>query len=314
MRAAQITSYDQPPTLVTREAPVAAPGEVLVQMDAVGIHQLVRARARGVHYTNSGAFPAVVGVDGVGTLPDGRRAWVFTMSSETNGTLAERVAVPEELVVPLPEGMDPVATAASVNPMMAAWMSLFVRGELQPGQHLAVLGATGASGVATLQLAKGVAGRVTAVARNAEALDQLVADGLADDVVVLGPDQDAGFAALATSADVAVDFLWGPVAEALWAGLGHDRAAGRRLTHVQVGTMAGASAALPGSALRSADLALLGSAPGAYSQQELFAQIPALLQRMATDQLSVPHTLFPLSELDAGWANKGPRTVFDLHA
>lgn len=315
MRAAEITSYDQPPRLVERPEPAPVPGEVLVRMDAVGVHQLVRARAGGRHYSVSGRFPAVVGVDGVGTLPDGRAAWVFTMPLETNGTLAELVAVPEDLVVRLPEGMDPMATAASVNPMMAAWMSLFVRGNLQSGQHLAVLGATGGSGVATLQLARGVAGHVTAVARNAEALQRLLDEGLADEVVVLGPDQDAGLARVAAGADVVVDYLWGPVAEALWQALGHDRRPGHRLTHVEVGTMAGPDATLPGTVLRSADLAVIGSAPGAYSREELFGQIPALLQRMASDGLSVPHAVVPFSQLDAGWARTDPaRTVFDLHA
>jgi NADPH:quinone reductase-like Zn-dependent oxidoreductase len=315
MRSTQITAYGRPPELVERPQPVATHGTVLIRAEAVGIHQVVRARASGNHYTSTGALPLTPGVDGVGTTPDGTRVWFSTMSSERNGSLAEYVAVPVGEVVPLPPSLDPVAAAAGINPLIAAWMSLFVRGSLRHGQHLVVLGATGAAGRSTLHLARGTAGRVTAVGLEPDVLDQLLTEGLATDTIQLGTNQtyDELLAAIPT-ADVAIDYLWGTVAEQLWAAIGAARRPhGRTLQHVQTGTMAGAAANLTGATLRGADLRLTGSAPGAYSFSDLTAQVPALLERMAADGITVAHAPFPLAELDAGWSNTDrARTVFDL--
>jgi len=194
-------------------------------------------------------------------------------------------------------------------------MSLFVRGCLRHGQHLVVLGATGAAGRATLQLARSAAGRVTAVGLEPDVLDEQLVAGLTTDAIQLGTDEttDALLAA-AHTADVAIDYLWGAVAEQLWAAVGAARRPhGRTLRHVQTGTMAGARAKLTGATLRGADLRLIGSAPGAYSFSDLMAQVPALLERMAADGLTVAHTPFFLADLAAGWASTDrARTVFDL--
>lgn len=314
MLAAHVTDYENPPHLVEVPDPVPAEGEVLVEVEAAGIHRVVRARAAGRHYSVSGAFPAVPGIDGVGRTPDGTRVWFFTMGSETNGSLAQKVAVDRALTVPVPESLDPVVVAASMNPLMAAWMSVFPRGELAEGDHLVVLGATGASGRATLEVARGTAGRATAVGRNEEVLEGLLAEGLATDAVVLGrEDAQERFEEVARTAAVAVDFLWGPVAEQFWAAADRVHAPGRTLRHVEVGTMAGPDATVPGSLLRGGDLRLLGSAPGAYTQAELMAQMPGLLSKMAADGLSAPHRVFPLERFDEGWASTdAARSVIDL--
>jgi NADPH:quinone reductase-like Zn-dependent oxidoreductase len=275
----------------------------------------VRYRASGDHYTSTGALPITPGVDGVGTTPDGTRVWFSTMSSERNGSLAEYVVVPVKEIVPLPAGLDPVVAAAAINPLIAAWMSLFVRGSLRFGQHLVVLGATGAAGRSTLELARGAAGRITAVGLEPELLEELLAEGLADDAIQLGTDKtDDELLAVAHSANLAIDYLWGPVAEQLWSAVSAARRPhGLTLRHVQTGTMAGAGATLPGATLRGTDLQLVGSAPGAYSFADLMAEVPALLERISTDGLTVAYIPFLLADLAAGWANTGrARTVFDL--
>lgn len=315
MHAALVTSYDAAPRLVDVPTPQPEPGHTLVHVDAVGVHHVVRARANGSHYSCTGALPLVPGVDGVGHTDAGTAVWFSTMASETRGSLAQQVMVPEGHLIELPDGLDPVATAAAVNPLIAAWMSLFVRGELAEGQHLVVIGATGAAGRATLSLAQGVAGRVTAVGRDRAALDRLVVEGLASDALNLTDASDAWAGALST-ADVIVDFLWGQAAACAWdalAGASHGRR--RTVRHVQVGTLAGSSAPLPGSILRGIDLRVLGSAPGAYSFADMMQELPRLLERMSSDHLGVDHEVFGFAQLEQGWAHDGrSRTVFDLRA
>lgn len=310
MRTVQVAAADHAPHIVEEQAPTPTPGTSLLTMEAVGLHQVVRSRAAGRHYTST--FPMTLGVDGVGRTEDGRRVWCMTMDHSGRGTLAEQVVVPDELLVPLPDGLDAVATAAAVNPLIAAWMSLSVRGGLTAGAHLVVLGATGAAGRGTLALARGIAARRTAVGRDRARLERLLAEGLAEDVIEIG-DDDAMTAA-AASVDLCVDYLWGPVAESLWSAVARaSRTPGQRLVHVETGTMAGAEARLDGALLRSRDVRVLGSAPGAYDLRELIGEVPTLLQRMADEQLDVEHTAYGLDELDAAWAHAGAgRAVIDL--
>ena len=75
-------------------------------------------------------------------------------------------------MAPLPEGADPVAVAAGMNPGMASWMPLtgYLEGHASLGAVL-ILGATGMAGGLAVQnaLAAG-ASRVIAVGRNPEKL------------------------------------------------------------------------------------------------------------------------------------------------
>ena len=73
MKAAIVQGKGQTPVYGDFTEPVASAGESRVSVTAAAISQLTRGRAAGVHYSSSGRFPFVAGVDGVGRLDDGRR-------------------------------------------------------------------------------------------------------------------------------------------------------------------------------------------------------------------------------------------------
>src|SRR6185295_16173877 len=129
----------------------------------------VRSGASGRHYTSRGALPLVPGLDGVGRLPDGRRIY-FLALDETFGTMAERALADSRLAVPLPEGVGASAVAAAMIPAISSWVALTTRVNLQRGQSVLVLGATGVGGGLAVQIAKHLgAGRVIAAGRDREA-------------------------------------------------------------------------------------------------------------------------------------------------
>ncbi|KAI0765153.1 hypothetical protein C8Q74DRAFT_1286571 [Fomes fomentarius] len=158
IHAAQVTSWGAAPTYTTVPAPPAPPPSsdiVQIRVLATGVHQLVRSRAAGQHYT-SGALPHIVGVDGVGTTEgEGEDAGktVYFVALKT-GACAERVNVPRAYVFDLPErttaALTPEAIAAIANPAMSSWMALKTRVDLdklpKQGWTVLVLGATSASG------------------------------------------------------------------------------------------------------------------------------------------------------------------------
>lgn len=94
-----------------------------------------------------------------------------------DGTFAERAVLPAQVLVRLPGAQDhPHPERLSVLPWLSIAAEALVRGEQQPGDVVAVLGATGQLGGAAvlLALARG-ASQVVAVGRNRDALDRLAA-------------------------------------------------------------------------------------------------------------------------------------------
>ena len=73
----------------TSASPRPHAGESKITVTAAAISQVVRGRASGRHYSSSGQFPLVAGVDGVGRLDDGARVY-FVMPRAPYGSMAER--------------------------------------------------------------------------------------------------------------------------------------------------------------------------------------------------------------------------------
>src|SRR5580692_11105099 len=93
MNAAVVTSFDESPHYQQFEVPRLGTGdEVLVDVLAVGLHPRVRSGAAGAHYTSSGTLPMILGIDGVGARPDGRRLY-FAADDDVIGTMADKAVV-----------------------------------------------------------------------------------------------------------------------------------------------------------------------------------------------------------------------------
>jgi NADPH:quinone reductase-like Zn-dependent oxidoreductase len=265
MRAAVVTAFDLPPACQDFPVPVPQdPGEVLVDVLAVGLHPRVRSQADGSHYTSSGELPLVPGIDGVGRAPDGTLRY-FILPDTTMGAMAEQTVVDLRRSVVLPAGSDPVPTAAAMNPAMSSWLALRRRITFAEGQHVLVLGATGNAGRMAVQVAKHLgAGHIIGAGRQPERLAALTALG-ADATVSL--DGTAGEVArrlgqAARDVDVVIDYLWGqPAADTMVAVVMDRTDRGQPLAWIQVGSVAGPAAAVPSAALRAARLQIVGAGP-----------------------------------------------------
>jgi NADPH:quinone reductase-like Zn-dependent oxidoreductase len=80
------------------------------------------------------------------------------------GVHAERAAVPSENLVPVPEGVAWETAAAAPLVFQTAWRMLLSRGDLQPGESVLVLGASGGVGHAAVQIAAHAGAEVYATA------------------------------------------------------------------------------------------------------------------------------------------------------
>jgi NADPH:quinone reductase-like Zn-dependent oxidoreductase len=307
MHAAVVTAFDAPPTY--REFPTPtpqSPDEVLIDVIAAGLHPRVRSQANGSHYTSSGDLPLVPGIDGVGRTPDGTLRY-FYLPDTTMGAMAEQTIVDRRRSVALPDDADPILVAAGMNPAMSAWVALHRRIRFEPGQTVLVLGATGSSGRMAVQVAKRLgAGRVIGAGRNAQQLVALTDLG-ADTTVLL--DSDAGVDDLAYAArdvDVVIDYLWGPITADVMAGIAGKRSnPADPLTWVEIGSMAGASAAIPSAALRAVRLQIVGSGQGSVPTRDIAAELPAIATEITSGALHVDARAVPLAEVQSAWSTTG---------
>jgi NADPH:quinone reductase-like Zn-dependent oxidoreductase len=300
MRAAVVDSFRTPPTCQEIAAPVpGGPDEVLVEVIAVGLHPRVRSQADGSHYTSSGELPLVPGIDGVGRTADGVLRY-FVLHDTTMGAMAEQTVIDVRRSVVLASGSDPFVLAAAMNPAMSSWVALRRRISFVAGQRVLVLGATGNAGRLALQVAKYLgAAEVIGVGRRVDQLANL-ADLGADATVALADTGALGRAG--AEVDVVIDYVWGqPTADAMAAIVTHRTDDNRPLTWIEVGSVAGSTAAIPSAALRATRLQLVGSGQGSVSTGDILAELPELATAISAGAFTVAPRVVALADVETAW-------------
>jgi NADPH:quinone reductase-like Zn-dependent oxidoreductase len=255
MRAAVLHEHGGTPRCDEFEAPTESADGVVVDVAAAGLHHFDLHKASGTFYTGPPPLPSIVGTDGVGRLPDGRRVY-FDQTVSPYGSMGERTLVPRDATLEVAEGTDDIVAAALGNTGLAAWLALTWRAELQPGETLLVLGATGAVGAVAVQAARLLgAGRVVAVALADERLIPRLRELGPDAVIELDRVEDLTEALRSAAPDgvnVTIDLLWGEPA------LAAMRACARFARHIEIGNVAGGDLVLPAPLIRSLSLDVRG--------------------------------------------------------
>jgi NADPH:quinone reductase-like Zn-dependent oxidoreductase len=309
VKAAVVSAFDTPPSYGDFPDPApAGDDEIVVDVLAAGLHPRVRSQANGSHYTSTGELPLVPGVDGVGRGSDGLVRY-FALSDTTLGSMAERTVIDTRRSIVLPDGTDPVAVAAAMNPAMASWVALRQRVQFQAGQSVLVLGA-GNAGQIAVQVAKLLgASRIVVAGRLHAGVAAGLRAGGAADVVPLDGELDVAatrIGEVASDVDVVLDYLWGEPAAATMAAVITARAdRSKPLTWVEIGSVAGPTAAIPSAALRAARLTVVGSGQGSVGGHEYLAELPALAEAIAAGRIDVDARAVPLADVEQVWADTG---------
>lgn len=322
MNAAVLQTLGKPPRYEHFPAPVAEKDEVIVHVLAASLKPIDKQLADGTHYAGFRELPVVCGIDGVGSLDDGKRVF-FGGPRRPYGSMAERTVVSPSRCFPLPDNMDNDVAAAVFNPGLSAWGSLVWRAQLQPGETVLILGATGVTGKLAIQTAKLLgAGRIIAAGRNEEVLRTLPGLGADATIRLNEPGQDLAeafaHAAGDQGFDVIIDYLWGPPTEALLAAITQRNLtpATSRIRLVEVGESAGSAISLPAAALRSSRLEILGAGTGSASASpQMWAEaIKQLMTNVASGKLHIDTERVPLTDVEQAWEREqhGRRLVFTV--
>ncbi|MGO9320141.1 MAG: quinone oxidoreductase family protein [Solirubrobacteraceae bacterium] len=295
MRAVVLREYGVP-SADEFEEPSAGPEQAVVEVLAAGLNPVDVAICAGRFYAGKPPLPSVAGREGVGTLA-GERVY-FDAPIAPFGSMAERALVDPRSTYPVPEGVaDGVAVALGISGL-AAWLGLTWRAQLQPGEHVLVLAASGVLGQIAVQAAKLLgAGRVVAAARSPEGLERCMELG-ADASVRLDEPGDVS-AAMAQAGegriDVVLDPLWG---EPLVAALG-AASFGARI--VQIGAGAGAEATIPSAAIRGKMLVLMGHTNFAAPPEVKREAYSRMADLAARGEIKVDMDALGLDQVQEAW-------------
>jgi NADPH2:quinone reductase len=153
------------------EPPAPGPGQVAVQVAACGLNFADALLCRGTYQVRP-PLPAIPGIEVAGVvaaLGDGAEGVrvgqrVAALPALPHGGLAGTCLAAAGDAWPVPDGIDDVTAAATTITYGTAWVGLFHRGALQPGDTVLVHAAAGATGAAAVQLAAAAGARVLATA------------------------------------------------------------------------------------------------------------------------------------------------------
>ena len=180
MKAIQIQEFGGPEKLELVELPDPAPGEgeVLVEVARSGIN-FADTHATRNDYLAEQQLPLVPGAEVSGRTPDGRRVAAILGA----GGYAEKIAVPEGFLVPVPDEVDDDRAAALLLQGLTAMALVRRCARVEPGETLLVEAAAGGTGSLAVQLGKSAGAKVIGLASSEEKralVERLGADATVD--------------------------------------------------------------------------------------------------------------------------------------
>ncbi len=189
MKAIQLREFGGPEVLqyVDLDDPAPGEGEVLVEIARAGIN-FADTHATRNDYLAEQALPLIPGAEVSGRTPDGRRVAALLGS----GAYAEKVAVPEAMLIPIPDEVDDDRAAAMLLQGLTAMALVHRCARIEPGETIVVEAAAGGTGSLSVQIAKRAGAKVIGLASSAEKRE-LVA-GLGADATADSRAEDLGAA------------------------------------------------------------------------------------------------------------------------
>src|SRR4249920_2378236 len=175
MRSIVCTAFGTEDNFVVEEGPTPdpSPGQVRVAVKAAGASFVDGLQAAG-KYQFAAQPPYVPGgeaagvVDAVGEGVDEWHTGDRVFASIGGGAFADHVFAKPSQLVRLPDSIDYARGASFLQVYGTAWFALKKRTVVRPGEVVLVTGAGGGVGLAAIDVARSMGGRVIAVASSEE--------------------------------------------------------------------------------------------------------------------------------------------------
>jgi len=180
MRAIQIDEFGGPDVLQHRDVaePVPANGEVVVDVARAGVN-FADTHATRNDYLAEQQLPLIPGAEISGRTEDGRRVAAILSA----GAYAEKVAVPAQMLIPVPDEVDDDRAAALLLQGLTAMALVRRCAQVREGETLVIEAAVGGTGSLAVQLGKRAGAKVIGLASSEEKralVERLGADATVD--------------------------------------------------------------------------------------------------------------------------------------
>lgn len=201
MKAIQISEFGGPDVmkLVELPDPVAAEGEVILDVTAIGINYADTHQTEN-SYLSPQKLPMIPGLEVTGTF-EGKRY----LASASSGGYAEKVTAHKALLAPIPDSVTDEQALCMLVQGTTAWHILKTMGHLSPGETVVVHAAAGGVGTLAIQLAKLWGAKVIAVTSSEE--KAALAKSLGADEVVEAKNENLAKALRAANGGKGVDIV-----------------------------------------------------------------------------------------------------------
>jgi NADPH:quinone reductase len=163
---------------VELDDPTPGAGEVLIEVSRSGVNFADTHSTRN-DYLSEQQLPLIPGAEVAGRTADGRRVVALVGS----GGYAQKVVVPESLLVPLPDEVDDEQAAGALLQGLTAMALVKRSARIEPGETILIEAAAGGTGTLAVQIAKSAGARVIGLASSAakrELVESLGADATVD--------------------------------------------------------------------------------------------------------------------------------------
>jgi NADPH:quinone reductase len=192
--------------------PVRKDGEVIIDIHAAALNRADLLQREG-NYPPPPGWPEWLGLEVAGVVVETGAESRWQVGDRVcallgGGGYAERVAVPEGMVLPIPEGLSFVEAAAIPEAFATSYLNLCIEGGMQAGDTVFIQAGASGVGMAAIQLAKRFGAKVVTTVSSAEKA-QFVRD-LGADVVINRREEDIADVLAAHPVDVALDCVAGP--------------------------------------------------------------------------------------------------------
>ena len=254
------TQADRPLRWQEIADPVVGPDEVLVAVRATALNRADLMQRAGNYPPPSGA-PDIMGLEMAGVVSQlGARVTAWRVGDPVcallpGGGYAEKVAVPQAMLMPVPAGWSFAEAAALPEVYLTAFVNLYIEAAVQPGEQVLVHGGASGVGTAAIQLLRATGNPIYVTAGSAEKCAACVALGATAAINYRAEDRPAQVRALTDQAgvDVIMDMVG---AEYLAQNLALLKLKGRL---VFISTLSGGKAEVDLRQLMGKRLRLIGS-------------------------------------------------------
>jgi NADPH2:quinone reductase len=177
MKALICTGPSKPEDLTVQDLPdpVAGPGEAVVRVEAAALNFFDLLIIAG-KYQYKPAFPFSPGAEFAGTIESlGEGVTGFANGDRVIGyagwgAARQKLTISAKRLVKMPTGLDADKASGLIVTYGTSYYALKQRGQIKRGETLAVLGASGGTGLAAVELGKIMGARVIACASSDEKL------------------------------------------------------------------------------------------------------------------------------------------------